>query len=65
MDDIEHIMTKVPVNIADISGIWSGQNDEVCLEMIKSIIWTANDPLTFWNKVCNEIDNVDFEGTLD
>jgi len=65
MDAEKHCNTKITITLEDMRSLWHEANDNQRLEMIKSIIWTAPDMHTFYQKVLKELDPKKFEETLD
>ena len=55
---------KVPIIVGDVSYLFTELNDVVRMELIKSLIWTANDMHLFYEKVKKLIASR-FEETLD
>jgi hypothetical protein len=62
---IKHAETKISIELQDFSVFFRDMSDDVRLEVIKSIIWTAPNMELMWKKVCKVIASEKFGETLD
>lgn len=61
----KHCNLKIPITLEDMRGLWANLDDKCRMEIIKSVIWTADDMYGFHGKVCKEIACEQFKDTLD
>lgn len=65
MNHEKHANTKINLILDDVSGIWASSSDKVRLEIIKSIVYTADNQRNFREKVVKMLESELFKNTLD
>lgn len=65
MNAEKHCNTKVPLRLDAVRSIWSDVNDNVRMEILKSVIWTAPDNHGFYEKAMKVLNSDRFRETLD
>ncbi len=63
--EIKHLNTKLTMTIENFRSIFEEWNDNQRMEVIKSLIWTAQDAQGFAQKVAKVIDSDKFQGEID
>lgn len=61
----KHNNTKIPVTVESFMYMLDDCSDNARLELIKGLIWSADDMEKMWKLVCDKIANKKFEETLD
>ena len=64
-DHEKHCNTKIPLTLDQINIIWSELDDKTRMEVLKSVIWTAPDCQSFYEKAVKVITSEKFRNTLD
>lgn len=61
----KHNNTKITISMRDMSYLWYDLSDNVRMEMVKSIIWTAPDSHTFYGKLMWCLNSEKFQSSID
>ena len=61
----KHCETKIPLTLEEVRCIWADLNDKTRLEVLKSIVWTADNPFEFREKAVKVLTSKEFIENID